>query len=52
MTELELEDSPHVQHMRKHPDLYCDALSAFLAQLPGGADGGGSLRPSLEVCLA
>ena len=52
MTELELEDSPHVQHMRKHPGLYCDALAAFLGQLPGNPDSGGSLRPSLEVCLA
>ena len=51
VAELELEDSPHVQHMRKHPGLYCDALTAFLAQLPGDAGGGGSLRPSLEVCL-
>ena len=51
MAELELEDSPHVQHMRKHPGLYCDALAAFQGQLPGDADGAGSPRPSLEVCL-
>lgn len=59
MEGLELEDSPHVQHMRKHPDAYCAALADFLARLPSEAGTCGPPRlqvnPSnclLRACLS
>ena len=51
VAELELEDSPHVQHMRKHPDLYCTTLANFLAQLHEKANESGSPRLRTEVGL-
>ncbi|BDA47827.1 probable transmembrane protein 53-B [Coccomyxa sp. Obi] len=33
VSELQIDSSPHVQHMRHHKELYCQALTSFLSEL-------------------
>ena len=52
VSELQFENSPHVQHMRHHPDLYCSTLAEFLKELdPVLGSPGLSRKPSAKVTL-